>query len=718
MATIGKIRKHSTLLLIIIGGALVLFVLSDFLGSKGGSGRPKQHELAIVDGEKITAIDWENRLNEQFEMYKMQYGENINSAMSFQIREEVFNEMIRQTILTLQYEKVGLRVSEAEMYDMMTGVNIHPYIMQNFTDPQTGQFNPANVINYLQNLETMEPAQQQQWYSLEKIMKEERFFEKYTTLIKKSYFVPKAMAVSMYEKQGTMAEAKIIQLKYSSIPDDKVTLTDQDYEDYYNKHKNEYDQEESRWIDYVIFEILPSEKDLEEGIIVVNQFFDEFAAISAEDMGENFMFAGLKSDLDFDADTNFLKRTDLPAQADSVFNLPIGSMVGPYSENNSYFIMKLLAREERADSMEASHILIAYTGAFRADPAITATKEQAQAKADSLLTVVKGKDSTFFAQTAMQFSTDQSAVQNGGYLGWFADGMMVPEFNNACVNARNGDYFVVETPFGFHVVHLTGKMAIQPKVKVAMLKYTIEASSETRQKIFTEASIFAGENLTVEAFDKAVEDSAYVLRTSEYSRTSDFSLPGIEEGREIIRWSFGEEIVDGTVSQVYELTAENKNVVAIVRQVRHKGIAPLTQIKELIKPFVIKEKKADMLYEQMNKAKAGASSIEQIAGKLNIPVDTIDMISFASPNVPLIGPEPKVVGTVFGTEPGKISRTIRGEAAIFVVQVTQVTPPPATEDYSMVLFNQLGFFQNRVNYDVFNALMKIAEVEDNKILFY
>ncbi len=717
MATIGKIRKHSTLLLIIIGGALVLFVLSDFLGGNRG-GRPKQYELAIVDGEKITAVDWENRLNEQFEMYKMQYGENINSAMAFQIREEVFNEMIRQTILGLQYEKIGLRVSEAEMYDMMTGVNIHPIIRQNFTDPQTGQFNPANVINYLQNLETMEAAQQQQWYTLEKIMKEERFFEKYTTLIKKSYFVPKAMAVSMYEKQGTMAEAKIIQLKYSSIPDGKITLTDQDYEDYYNKHKHEYDQEESRWIDYVIFEIHPSDTDLEEGMKLVDQFYQEFAAIPAEDINENFMYAGLKSDLDFDADTNFLKRTDIPAQADTIFTTPIGSMIGPYAESNSYFMMKLLAREERADSMKASHILIAFQGAFRADPALTKTKEQAKAEADSLLLVVKGKDSTFFAQTALQFSTDQSAQQNGGYLGWFADGMMVPEFNDACVKAHAGDYFVVESPFGFHIVHLTGKKAVQPKVKIAMLKFTIEASSETRQKIFTEASRFAGENTTAEAFDKAVQDSGYVLRTSEYSRTSDFSLPGVEEGREIIRWSFGDEIVDGTVSQVYELTAENKNVVVLVRQVRNKGIAPLEQVKDFIKPFVIKEKKADMLYEQMNAAKVGSASIEEIAGKLNIPVDTVDMVSFASPNVPMIGPEPKVVGTIFGTEPGKISRTIRGEAGIFVVQVTQIAPPPATEDYSMVLFNQLGFFQNRVNYDVYNALLKVADVKDNKILFY
>lgn len=718
MATIGKIRKHSTLLLIMVGGALALFVLSDFLGSRGGGGRQKQVELAVVGGEKIHANDFYMKLDEQLEMYKMQYGDNLDGNMVFQIREEVFNELIRQTVLKAQYEKIGIRVSQAEMVDMMTGVNIHPIIRQNFVDPQTGQFNASAVTNYLLNLDSMEPQQQKQWYTLEKIMKDERYFEKYQNLIKNAYFIPKAMAASIYKKQGSMASAKIVTLKYSSIPDEEITLTDADYSKYYESHKHEYEQEASRWLEYVIFDVLPSDQDIIDGQTVVNKLFEEFVQIPVENTKENYSFVNLKSDLDFNPDTNFMSRVALPAQADSIFDMPVGGIVGPYSENNSYFLMKLLEKSTRADSLKASHILIAFKGAFRADPETKLSKEEAELKADSILAVVKGKDSTFFAQTAIAFSNDQSVQMNGGNLDWFQDGQMVTEFNEACQNAKIGEYFVVESPFGFHVVHLTGKKAYEPKVKVAMLKYTIEASSETTQKIYTEASRFAGENKTYETFNKAVEENGYVLRTSEYTRDTDYSIPGVLEGRDIVRWSFDEDLKSGTVSPVFELIAENKNVVVLVRLVRNKGIAPIEDIKTLIEPLVRREKKADILFEKVNLAKTGAASLDDIAKKLNTEIIEVDYISLASPNVPQIGPEPKVVGTIFGTEKGKISRTIRGDAGIYLVQSLEITEAPAIDDYTSIIKNQSGLFQNRANFDVYNALLKKADVRDNKVKFY
>lgn len=719
MATIGKIRKHSTLLLILVGGALALFVLSDFFGSRGGGGRrQKQVEVAVINGEKIHANDFYIRLEEQVEMYKMQYGENLQSNMIFQIKEEVLNEMIRQAILKEQYEKIGLSVSQAEMVDMMTGVNIHPIIRQNFVDPQTGQFNPSAVINYLNRLDSLEEKQQNQWFTLEKIMKEERYNEKYQNLVKKGFFMPKAMIVSQYQMQGRMANAKVISLKFADIPDDSVKLTDEDFSAYYELHKHEYEQEESRLLDYVIFDLVPSDKDIEEGKQTISKFYEDFANIPYENSFENYSFANLKSDLDFNADTNFMKRASLPAQADTIFNMPVGSIVGPYSENNSYFILKMLEKAIRADSLKASHILISFKGATRAEPTVTFTKEQAQVRADSLLKVVRGKDSTFFAARATEFSNDPSAQTNGGNLGWFADGQMVPEFNDACQNGRVGDFVVVESEFGFHVIQLTGKKAIEPKVKVAMLKYTIEPSNETVQKIYTEASKFAGDNTTPEAFNKAAEENGYVIRTSDYTGKSDYSIPGITEGREIVRWCFDEEITSGTVSPVFELPGEDKNIVVLVRVARRKGIAPLEEVKTIIEPLVKREKKADILYDKMIKARTGSKSLDEIAGKLKIEVVDIESISNASPNVPLIGPEPKLVGTIFGTEKGKLTRTVRGDAGIYIAFVTEITEAPETTDYTAVISGQKSMFENRVNYEAYSTLLKKADVKDNRIKYF
>jgi len=717
MATIGKIRKHSTLLLIMVGGALALFVLSDFFGSSGGQ-RPKQFELAVVSGKKIPANDFYIKLDEQIEMYRLQYGENLDARTLFQIREEVFNELIRQNILQAQFEKIGLSVSLSEMADMMTGVNIHPIIRQNFVDPQTGIFNPVFVQNYIQNLESLEPQQQKQWYTLERIMKEERYFEKYKTLVSKSYFVPSAMAESLYKKQNASAVVRVLSINYSTIPDEDITLTDKDFEKFYKARKHEFEQEASRWLEYVIFDVLPGKDDIAAGEVVVEKIYEEFKEIPHDSIKENFIFADLKSDLDFNADTGFIKRVMLPAQADTLFDMPVGSFVGPYEENNAYFIFRLLAKENRADSMKASHILIPFRGAFRAETDITITKEEAEAKADSLLALVKGKDSVVFAQFAMEFSSDMTANMSGGSLNWFTDGTMVPEFNEACQNARPGEFFVVETVFGFHVIHLTGKKAFEPKAKIAMLKYTIEPSSETTQQVYTEASKLAGDNKTTEDFHKYVEEKGYILRTSEFTRTSDYSIPGIMEGREIVRWSFDDDIKTGTISPVFEMIGESRNVVVLVRQVRNKGIAPLEDIKEMIEPLVKREKKFEILSEKVNQAKSGATSIEDIAKKLNVQVQQLEFINFGSPNLPGIGPEPKVVGTIFGTEKGKISRTVKGDMGVYVVQTVEITDAPPTDDYSIITFNQRGFFKNRVNFEVYNALLKKADVRDNKIRFY
>lgn len=717
MATIGKIRKNSTLLLIMIGGALLLFVLSDFLGSRGGS-RQEQPEIAKLGREKISARDYFTRLDEQFELYKQQYGDNINSNMAFQVREEVFNEMVRQTLLQKEYKKIGLMVSAAEMADMMTGVNIHPIIRQNFTDPQTGQFNPAYVQQYLSNIENMEIAQQNQWFSLEKIMKEERMFNKYQTLVQKSYFVPKAMAVNSFKVQNQFASADVVSLRYADIKDEEITLTDKDFKKWYDENKFKYEQEESRWLQYVIFDVLPSDDDLKAGIEEVNQIFNDFIEIPTENTRENHIFANLKSDLDYRPDTGFIKRTNLPAQADTVFTLPIGETFGPFAEGHSYFMMKVLDKQERADSLKASHILIAYQGATRVDPAVKFTKEEAQIKADSLLKVVKGADSTAFASFAIEYSNDQTANQTGGDLGWFIDGQMVPEFNEACINAKVNDFFVVETSFGFHIVKLTGKAAIERKIKLASIKHTIEASNETIQRIYTEASKFAGESKNSDSFNTNAQNSNFNVRTADYVRKSDFSIPGILEGREIVRWSFNKDNKEGTVSHVFDFVGENKNIVVLLRQTREKGIAPLAQIKDQVEPEVRKMKKAEILIDKVEKARSGVNDIKTLASKLSAEVQRVEYVTLNSPNVPGIGPEPKVVGTIYGTPLNQISKTVKGEAAVFVVVPTNFTQVATDVDYSMVELNMKAMFRNRVTYDLYNSLLKKANVTDNRIFYY
>jgi len=718
MAAIGKIRKHSTLLLIAVGGAIVLFVLGDLLGPSGGRSR-NIPDIAVVGKEKVTYREYSNKLEEQIELYKQQYGQNIDNALLFQIREEVFNDMVRQTVLNREYRSLRLQVSRAEMADMMTGLNIHPIIRQNFTDPQTGVFNPATVEQYLMKLEELDLQQQNQWFMIENLIKEQRMQTKYQTMISKAFFMPKEMAKTIQKQQNTFANAKVFSVKYNSIPDEEITITDKDFQNYYNKHKFEYEQEASVWLDYVVFDVLPSSKDFEIASREIENIYNEFISIPFEDRAENFMFADIKSDIDFRADTGFVKRVTLPVQADSIFEAPLGTVIGPYVDNNIYYIHKLLSRENRPDSLKASHVLVAYKGAMRSDPAITRTKEIAKEKADSLLQVLKNTDSTRFAQIAVEFSDDNSASTNGGNLDWFVDGQMVPQFNEACVQGKVGDYFVVESVFGFHIVHLLGKKAFETKIKIASMQYSIDASSETRQMIYTEASRFAGESKSIEDFDNTIAEQGYVKRSSEFTRTSDFSIAGIQEGREIVRWAFGENINKGDISDVFDLIAENKNVVVLIRDIKTKGIPSLKDIKEQIEPLVIRDKKTEILKQRIIEAKSKANNIEAIASSFNETVVQVERASFASMNVPMIGPEPKILGLIFALNKGVISEPIPVSAGVFVVQVEDVELPQE-DNFMLEMFiaNQKRNFTNRVGYDVYNALLKKANLVENKVYFY
>lgn len=716
MAIIGKIRKHSTLLLIAVGGALVLFVLSDLLSGGAGTRQKSIPELANVFGEKISFEDWNTRLEQQLSLYKMQYGENITAPMAFQIREEVFNEMIRQAVLQHQYKKIGLRISKAELFDMLTGTTLHPFIRQNFTDPQTGVFNPQYVISYLENLETLNADQQQQWMALERIIKEERYHDKYIALIKKSFFIPRALLLDLTERQNLVADILLLQIKYTTIPDEEIELSDEDYKNYYEKHKNEYEQEETRHINYIIFDIVPSANDYEEGLKRYEQLASEFLAIDVSNIKENYNFVLLHSDLDYKPDTGFLKRFVLPAEIDSLFDMPKGS-VASFNQNMTFYKAKLLDKQVRADSLKAMHLLISFRGAFRASTDVKRTKEEAKKLADSLIMVIHQSDSAQFAELAKKYSNDPSAKNNGGYLGWFEDGRMIHEFNEACIKANIGSTFIVESAYGYHIVRLMDKRNITPKVRIAILKYTIEPSNNTRQEYYIKASKFASDIQSIQQFDKLAEEMGYVVRTSEYARKSDYSLPGIIDGREIIRWAFEKDTQEGQLSSIYELDAENKIVVAIIRKIRKEGIAPLEQVKEIIHPFVLKEKKAEILYKQVEEIRKKSKSLEEIAQHFGITIDTIESVSFSSVNIPWVGPEPRVVGTIFGTPKEQMTPTIKGEGGIFIALVTDIKNNNEIPE-DVVYSYQNSFIQNRVTFDVYNALKKAAKVKENKTFYY
>jgi peptidyl-prolyl cis-trans isomerase D len=287
-------------------------------------------------------------------------------------------------------------------------------------------------------------------------------------------------------------------------------------------------------------------------------------------------------------------------------------------------------------------------------------------------------------------------------------------FDSAYV-LKTGDVKVIESSMGYHVLYLTDKKESYKKVKVAVLKKDIKASSETFNKYLTDASAFAGENRTAEQFEKTVAEKGLNKRSAQFVREMDYSIPGLESARGIIRWAFNKDTKTGTVSeQVFD--DDGKYIVVVLKEKREKGIAPLEQVKTYIEPLVKREKKAEKIVEQINTA--SGNDLYQIAAKINAVVDTVDALTLSAYNFPDFWPEPELIGTIFTLNKNSVSKPIKGKMAVYKVVVDDFIQPPAQINTDMVKMQLASYFRQRVSNDLFKAIKDKTEIVDNRIFFY
>lgn len=703
MAIIGEIRKHYWLLVVIIGVALLLFVLSDFSRK-----RSKQTTtIGVIAGEKISAQEFNKKVEENIELQKVNTGkDNLTADESFQIRQGTWQQLLNEIIMNKQYEKLGISVSLDELDDLIRGKNPHQYILQSFTDPNSGKFDQKAVSNFLQNLDNVEPTMKKRYLALEKAIITDRLSTKYNNLLTKGFYVPAAFAKRNYEESNKMAKVRLAGVRYQVISDSAVKVTDADYEKYYAENSYKYFQDKPvRDIEYVVFDPKPSDEDIMKIKEDVNKMYQEFGTTT-----DVPTFVNANSDSRYDS-TWKKKGSFSPILDSMLFNAPVGAILPPYDDNGMIRIFKIMDKQARPDSLRASHILISYAGTQVQNA--KRSKQDAIKVSDSIFAAVK-KNPTSFEAVASTVSDDETAKKKAGDLDWFLDGGMVAPFNNAVLKGTVGDIVKVETAFGYHIIKITGKKNPIAKIKVASVDRKMEASTKTIEKVFNDASNFAAENNTIEKFEKAVKDKGLDLRNSDRTDAMTDKLPGVDRAREIVRWAFFEETEKGSVSNVFD--TDGLYVVAAVKTVVDKGAVPLEVLKKSIEPLVIREKKAELITKRINNQFAKLKDINTLIQEYNVKIDTSD-ISFASANIPGYGHEAKVTGQVFSMKNGQMSAPLAGDQAVYVVILDTFQDAPATKDYENQKRQISMNFQARIN-QVMSILQDKADVTDNRALFY
>lgn len=706
MAVIQKIRNRSGLAVIIIGVAIAAFVIGDF----GKQRASNVTDIGVVDGEAIPYMDFNGKVEETMELQKENTGtDRITEEQAFSIRQSTFNQMVKMIILTEEYNKLGLTVSPEELFDQVQGKNPHKYILQYFKDPNTGIYDPAMVLNYLKNLDQMEPKNKTQWLQFEKAIKEDRQETKFNNLVAKGFYQPKALLNLNHIHQTKSLKIRYISPSFAGVADSTVKLTDEDYQKFYDKNVGFfYSDEAYRDIDFVVFDVLPSETDRKNTAEDVVKIYADFTTVA-----DAKTFTSANTDKRFD--TGFVKKGVLPGKLDSImFNSKVGTLVEPFESGNAWIMAKLIDIQERPDSMQASHIMVAWEGTNLSNT-VKRTKEQAKLRADSIAASLKNNPIPF-AELARQLSDFPSAKDDGGDLKWFMDGgQNYALFFTEGLTMKPNDVRVVETGVGYSVFKLTAKTKPVKKVQVAVLQRDIEPSTQTFQDTYLQASTFQGQNKTQAAFDTAVRKTGLSKRNAATVRETDNYLQGLQNAREVVRWAYAEKTVPGEISPVFDLTG--RYVVVLLKGKTDKGLQPLDKVKERLEPAVRNVKKIEMTAKRIEDVMKTTTDFSAMAGQLNARIDTT-IVTFIAMNQYPITRDLEVVGKLFTLPANSIQGPLIGNQGTYVVIIDEIIEASPKEDFTMERSQALQAFGGRASNGLFEALKKSADITDSRLLFY
>ncbi len=706
MAVLNKIRQRSVFLIVIIALALFSFVIGDLIRNGGAISQKAENTIATINGKDIDRTDFARKV----EAASRNFG---GSGSSIQAVNYVWNQEVRQAVFEEQFEELGITVGEEQVNQLLEESLVNNPTFQN----EAGVFDKAKMQEYVANIKATSPQAYQQWLDYEASVSKGAIEETYLTMIKAGVSSTLKEGELAYKMENDNVDIKYVQLPFSGIKDEEIKVSDAEIQSYIEKHPDQYKAEASRSIRYVLFSETASQED-------ENEIQGEVAALlnnkvefntttkttdsidglrNVEDVEE---FVNQNSAIKFDNRFKFKK--DLPAAvADTLYNLSVGDVFGPYKDGEYFKISKVVAQKQMPDSVKASHILVSWEG-LRTAGELKRTKEEAKTLADSIMNVVKG-DKSKFSPLASEFSADASNKDKGGDLGYFVPGTMVPAFNDYSFENEIGDVGVVETQFGYHIIHIEDQKNEQKAIQVATVARKIEPSEKTINEIFTETTKFQMAAKDKD-FEEVSKENNLTVRPVNKIKELDENIPGLGAKRAVVQWAFNE---DSKVGDVKRFDVPEGYAVVQLTAKTNEGTMSVKDASAAVKSILIKEKKAELL-----KSKISAKSVEDIAKNQAQVVKTASALNMKTPTISGAGTEPKVIGTAFALEVGEVSNPIVGNNGVYVVEVTKKTPANGLDTYISYAAQASKSQAGLVSSKVFDALKEAAEIEDKRAKFY
>lgn len=684
--------------MVVVGAALFAFIMGDLLTSGSSLNRKSQTVVAEINNKKVGYQEYQKILTYLENISKSQYQvTTLNEEMYERIRTQAWQDILQEYVLTRELDKLGIAVPDEEFSDLVQGQDPHPYIKQLFQNPETGTIDRLQLTNFIRRIGELPESQKLMWSYYENLITKERLFNKYQTLIRKGLYVNKLQAEERGIEMNTAVDFSFTQKPYTAISDSTISVNEADLKTYYKIHKEQYKQEETRNLMYVAIEVVPFERDFLDAENWVKDILPDFKEVEDVRQFVNFNSPPYNP-------ANY-KKGELPDTLDEfMFNAEIGDVYGPYFEDNAYKIAKLAEINYLPDSVRVSHIML---------PVDQNNIMQMQTLADSLAELAtKGYS---FSTLVEQNSADISAGP-GGDIGWIKENnnAYTQMFIDSCFYAEKEDVKITYNENSLHIVKITDKSKPVKKVQVGIIYREVEPGGQTDQHFYTKAVEFASSVHSVEDFETVAKNKNLTLVPVYDINPMDNNVQGLEQSRSIVHWAFKAE--EG------ELMKDIKNyggkyVVAMVTKVNNKGYTPLEDIEENIKAEVIKQKKAELIIDEINNT--DAASIDELAEKLGFGVESATGIRFTTYSLPNAGREPKVIAAAISIEVNTLSEPIAGENGVYVIYVDNKNEEGAQYNNEAYFKNNIeSSYKARANRSAYETLIDMANIKDNRVKFF
>ena len=658
MAAIGKIRSWGPTLVIVIGLALFAFIAEEAFRSCEATKNQQRQQVGEVLGEKINVQEFQELVDEYQQVIKMTQGrDNLTEDELNNIKDQVWQTYVNNIIISKEAEKLGLKVTDTEMQNMLReGTN--PMLMQTpFVNQQTGRFDVNMLTKFLaeykQNANNPQVAEQYKslydyWQFMEKNLRQQTLAQKYQALLANCLISNPVSAKAAYDAHVKESDILLASLPYSSINDNDVEVSDADLKNKYSEEKEMFKQTvETRDIKYVSFQVVASAADRTELMKTMNDATQklESGAVASEIVRKaqsQVPYVGLPV-------TRQALPSDIAAKVDS---MSVGQTTKPFEtqRDNTLNVVKLISKQQMPDSVE-----------FRMIQVGAETAEAAQKRADSIYTAIKG--GVAFDSIAKKYGQtgDKQWLTSAQYQNSTSIDADSKEYISTLTTAATGELKNVKFAQGNIIVQVTDRRNFVDKYDVAIIKHTIDFSKGTYSDAYNKFSQYVSENKTLEDLEKNAEKFGFQVMERQDVMNSEHNVAGLRSTRETMKWIF--DAKEGQVSPLYECGNNDNLLVVALTKIHPVGYRDLDGVKDMLKQEVLRDKKFDLLAKKLEGVKAIAD-----AQKAGAKVDSVKQITFGAPVfVEATGAsEPALSGAVSALAQGKLSKVVKGNGGAYL----------------------------------------------------